>query len=449
MLMNSIGLNINKVFGAMQVRRSTQWVVVCFLLLLACVCHAAADFPQLTGRIVDQADLLSEQQESRLTSLLARHEEKTSNQIVIVTLESLQGYDIAEYGHQLGRYWGIGQKDKSNGVLLLVAPKQRKVRIEVGYGLEGALTDVLSQHIIQTDIIPYFQDGNFADGIEAGTNAMLKAIAGEYRAKPQQTPSSNRSYIPDWDGIKALFNFVVVIGIVLGFLLTRKAITTASIGKILSAIIPMYLVIWVLSASLYNAAAVSWVFSLFYVTFWMAGAMSTMTLILSVIANFVIFLCLYYLFDVSPGLAMFTTLVIAVIVIFPVTHYKLPKFQKKYAENILPNSVFWCLVVAVNVTSFYLLHRLMTQLMLADVDSEKLLLGLLLTPFVIIIATAIYAILTGKSRFRVRTTQSGNDHHSNYSSSENTSSSSSSSSSSSGFNSGGGSFGGGGSSGSW
>jgi uncharacterized membrane protein YgcG len=211
----------------------------------------------------------------------------------------------------------------------------------------------------------------------------------------------------------------------------------------------MYLVIWVLSASLYNAAAVSWIFSLFYVMFWMAGAMSTMTLMLSVIANFIIFLCLYYLFGVSPGLAMLITLVIAVIVIFPVTHYKLPKFQKKFGENILPNSVFWCVVVVVNITAFYLLHLLMTQLMMADFDSEKLVFGLLLTPFVIIIPTAIYAILTGKSRFRASTTLSGNDHHSNYSSSGSSSRSSSSRSSSSSFSSGGGNFGGGGSSGSW
>ncbi len=447
--MDDSGLNMNKEILTTQVRCFSQLGVACLLLLLACVCYAAPDFPQLTGRIVDQANLLSEQQESRLTALLAQHEETTSNQIVIVTLESLQDYDIADYGHQLGRYWGIGQKQKNNGVLLLVAPKQRKVRIEVGYGLEGALTDILSQQIIQAEIIPHFRDGNFAEGIEAGTEAMLKAIAGEYRAKPQQTPSSSRSYVPDWDGINALFNFVVAIGITLGFLLTRKAISTASIGKILSAIIPMYFVIWVLSASLYHAAAVSWIFSLFYVTFWMAGAMSTMTLMLSVIANFVVFLCLYYLFDVSPGLAMFITLVIAVIVIFPVTHYKLPRFQNKYGEKLLPNSVFWCAVVAVNVTTFYLLHLLMTQLMLADFGSEKILLGLLLTPFVILIPTAIYAILTGKSRFRVRKTLSGNDHHSDYSSSGSSSSSSSSRSSSSSFSSGGGNFGGGGSSGSW
>jgi uncharacterized protein len=446
--MKSIGLNVNKVFVATQVRHSTQWVVACLLLLLAGAGHATANFPQLTGRIVDQANLLSEQQQTRLTSLLAQHEEKTSNQIVIVTLLSLQDHDIADYGVQLGRYWGIGQKDKNNGVLFIIAPEQRKVRIEVGYGLEGALTDVLSQHIIQAEIIPHFRDDDFAKGIEAGTKAILEAVVGEYQPKPLQTQASNRSYIPDWNGIKSLFYFIVIIGIVLGFLLKRNAITTSTIHRILSAIIPMYIVIWLLSASLYTTSVIVWIFTFFYVTPWTAKWISTMTLALSVIANVVTLLGFLYLLEFQTGTAIVATVAIAIFVVFPVTHYKLPIFQIKYAEKLLPNSLFWCAVASINIATVWLLEWLllvlMDQLAVSGVDSKLLVYGVLLTPLIVIIPFALYQIFTGKARLRTSNSRSRNDYQNNYSSST-----SSSSSSSSSVNSGGGNFGGGGSSGSW
>ena len=94
------------------------------------------EFPNLSGRVVDTANILTQQERSTLSSILQQHEEKTTNQIVVVTLSSLNNYDIADYGYQLARYWGIGTKEKNNGVLLIVAPKERQLRIEVGYGLE-------------------------------------------------------------------------------------------------------------------------------------------------------------------------------------------------------------------------------------------------------------------------------------------------------------------------
>ncbi|HFD12854.1 MAG TPA: TPM domain-containing protein, partial [Crenotrichaceae bacterium] len=310
--MHDNDLSNNKVLLFTQVSNYSRWGVACLLLLLACVCHAAVDFPQLTGRVVDQANLLSEQQASRLTALLARHEEATSNQIVIVTLPSLQGLEIANYGYQLGRYWGVGQKDNNNGVLLIVAPKQRKVRIEVGYGLEGALTDILSHQIIQAEIIPYFRDGDFAGGIESGTKAILKAITGEYHAKPLPTHSSSRSYVPDWEGIKSLLYYIVIVGIVLWYLLNKNAITRATFHRIVLAIIPMYVVIWLLSASLFTASIVVWVFTLFYIAPWTAKMMSAMTLTMSTIANFAVFFCLRYFLDFQIATSMLTTLAIAI-----------------------------------------------------------------------------------------------------------------------------------------
>src|SRR4051812_38060744 len=114
--------------------------------------HAAdIAFPPLTGRVVDQAHILSAGAVSQLTAQLEAHEKATGQQVVVATVISLQDQEIAEYGYQLGRAWSIGQKDKNTGAILLVAPKERKVRIEVGYGLEGTLTDAQSRLIIERE----------------------------------------------------------------------------------------------------------------------------------------------------------------------------------------------------------------------------------------------------------------------------------------------------------
>jgi len=119
-------------------------------------------FPQLTGRVVDNAQLLSQNQKENITAILKAHEEKTSNQIVVLTLNSLDGYEIADYSYQLGRYWQIGQKNKDNGVLLVISLQDRKLRIEVGYGLEGALTDKISHEIIEYTLKPKFRDQQYS-----------------------------------------------------------------------------------------------------------------------------------------------------------------------------------------------------------------------------------------------------------------------------------------------
>lgn len=135
----------------------------------------AQSFPELTGRVVDQADLLDPAQEAELTAKLAALEAQSNRQLVVATVNSLEGYDIADYGYQLGRTWGIGQDgegeaEKDNGLILLIAPNERKVRVEVGYGLEGIMTDALSSIIIQNDILPQFRNDNMAGGIIAGVD---------------------------------------------------------------------------------------------------------------------------------------------------------------------------------------------------------------------------------------------------------------------------------------
>lgn len=160
-------------------------LLLCWLLVGSLQAHAQIEFPRLTGRVVDNANLLSRATEATLTTMLEEHERTTTNQVVVVTLEDLQGYTIEEFGYQLGREWGIGQAGRDNGALLLVGKDERKVRIEVGYGLEGALTDAVSSDIIQRVILPQFKRGQFDAGILEGTSAILQAIAGEYQANPR------------------------------------------------------------------------------------------------------------------------------------------------------------------------------------------------------------------------------------------------------------------------
>jgi uncharacterized protein len=147
--------------------------------------RAEPTFPELTGRVVDQAALLSAGAEASLAGQLEGYEQSTGRQLVVVTVTSLQGYSIEDYGYQLGRNWGIGEKDKNTGVLLIVAPNERRVRIEVGYGLEGILTDALSHQIIQDVILPRFKDGNSEQGIIQGAGAIMKALSGTYRPVKQ------------------------------------------------------------------------------------------------------------------------------------------------------------------------------------------------------------------------------------------------------------------------
>ncbi len=146
------------------------------IISLAAPAFAAPTFPKLDGRVTDAAGILPAATRTDLDAKLAALEKTTTIQLVVATVPDLQGYDIDEYGYQLGRAWGIGQKGSNNGALLIVAPNEKKVRIEVGYGLEGVLTDALTSQIIRRDIVPSFKAGDMAGGVAGGTDAMIKLL---------------------------------------------------------------------------------------------------------------------------------------------------------------------------------------------------------------------------------------------------------------------------------
>ncbi len=159
-------------------------------------------FPALVGRVVDGGNLLSAADRAALTADLAELEAKTTDQLVVVTLPSLQGTTIEDYGYQLGRLWKIGQKGKDSGVLLIVAAAERKVRIEVGYGLEGTLTDAATKLIIENTILPAFRTGDFPLGIRNGATQiaqLLRADAGTApRPAGQAAPAGPGANGPVW-----------------------------------------------------------------------------------------------------------------------------------------------------------------------------------------------------------------------------------------------------------
>jgi uncharacterized protein len=179
---------------------------------LAFACLAVAlDVPPLTGRVVDLAHILSTDDVDRLTAKLKAHAEQTGNQVAVLTLPSLEGEALEPYSHRVATVWKLGQKGTDNGVLLLVALKERKVRIEVGYGLEGTLTDLRSAHIIREEIVPRFRAGDMPGGIAAGVAAIIKTIEGTYQAT--ESPVGGIT-----TGSEPTALQYVVIGIVVGFL---------------------------------------------------------------------------------------------------------------------------------------------------------------------------------------------------------------------------------------
>lgn len=134
------------------------------------------DFPALTGRVVDQADLLNPEQEARLAAASAAVEREVGPQFVIVTVPSLQGLAIEDYGLRLGRTWGIGSRARNDGLILLVAPTERKVRIEVGTGLERRVTDPFAARVIRDTILPRFRANDLPGGIVAGSDALIARL---------------------------------------------------------------------------------------------------------------------------------------------------------------------------------------------------------------------------------------------------------------------------------
>jgi uncharacterized protein len=185
--------------------------------LLLCVAAFAAyalTFPELTGRVVDDAGVLDASTKATLERKLEEFETKTTGQLVVVTLKSLEGTSIEDYGYQLGRHWQIGQKEKNTGALLIVAPNERKVRIEVGYGFEGTLTDAVSKLIIENSIIPRFRANDFAGGIGRGVDDIIQAVSvdsEEWKARAKRRPDDQPGLVDLLALLFFLFIFIMIV----------------------------------------------------------------------------------------------------------------------------------------------------------------------------------------------------------------------------------------------
>lgn len=162
----------------MTMRRFILPALICLLLPLNA---AALEVPKLNGYVNDLAGVISPGTELKIESFLRGFESSDSTQLMILTIEALEGESLEDYSLRVAETWKVGQKGKDNGALLLIAKQDRQMRIEVGYGLEGRLTDLLAGRIIDNEIKPRFQAGDFDGGVIAGVTAMAEAVRGEYR----------------------------------------------------------------------------------------------------------------------------------------------------------------------------------------------------------------------------------------------------------------------------
>jgi uncharacterized protein len=187
-------------------------LAIVLLLLLPCLA-AAVDVPQLKGRVNDMANLLSPETVTLLEQKLAGFERETSNQVAVLTIPSLQGDEIDQFAIRVAEQWKLGQKGKDNGVLLILAKAERKVRIEVGMGLQGVLPDITSAQIIRNVMSPHLKSNDFDQGINAGVDAILAATKGEFKASPQDTTRKSR---PRSSSPATYFLLAAVAAVILG-----------------------------------------------------------------------------------------------------------------------------------------------------------------------------------------------------------------------------------------
>src|SRR5262245_28445658 len=190
------------------------------LLMLAAGLAYAINLPPLTGRVVDQANVIPPASRAALETKLKDLEDKSGIQLVVATVNSLQDNDIETFANTLFRHWKLGEAKKNNGVLLLVAPKERKVRIEVGYGLEGTLTDALSNVIITGAIVPRFKANDYAGGIERGVDGIISVLTTDASEWRQRAKVRNDEREPVFDRLMPLILLGLLI-FILRFMMTH------------------------------------------------------------------------------------------------------------------------------------------------------------------------------------------------------------------------------------
>ena len=211
------------------VRSVAPLLVLLLVAVLATFALAQPKFPALTGRVVDEANLLSGEDKRTLEAELKALEEKSTDQLVVYTTRSLQGYPIEDFGYQLGRAWKLGQKGKDNGAILIVAPNDRKVRIEVGRGLEPQLTDVMTKLIIENAILPAFRRGDFVAGIKAGVRDIRDVMLGDAEAVKQRARGAAKRTNDSGGGIAVA---VLILFVLVAFaMIWAQSVQTAHPGR--------------------------------------------------------------------------------------------------------------------------------------------------------------------------------------------------------------------------
>lgn len=206
-------MNAAGIFSATGGRK--RMVAALMVALFAIAPAFAINFPALTGRVVDQANIIQSDKRAAIEQKSADLEEKSGIQLVVATVNSLEGQEIEPYANELFRKWALGEKKKNNGVLLLVAPNERRVRIEVGYGLEGTLTDALSKVIISNAMTPRFKAGNYSEGISRGVDDIITVLttdASEWQKRPSLRLDYQQPIDPaSWILLAALFVFFILL----------------------------------------------------------------------------------------------------------------------------------------------------------------------------------------------------------------------------------------------
>jgi len=185
----------------MRALQHLRLAALALVAMLALALPAAAQtFPTLSGRVVDDARVLSAETREALTARLAALEARNSDQVVVATVRSLEGHTIEDYANRLFRRWGLGQAAKNNGVLLLIAPNDRRVRIEVGYGLEGMLPDAVAKLIIENDLIPALRAGRFDRAASVGVDDITRALTGgaaDWQQRTRAAPQTANAHTQD------------------------------------------------------------------------------------------------------------------------------------------------------------------------------------------------------------------------------------------------------------
>jgi len=203
-------------------------LLACLAVLFFSILSAyALNVPALKDRVNDYAHLLSPATVSQLDNALGYFEQKESTQIVVLTVPTLAGDSLEDFSIRVAEKWKIGQKGLDNGAILLIAKKERKLRIEVGYGLEGKLTDLVSGRIIRNVILPWFKQGNFDQGVLEGVGAMMAAVKGEFSAKAAQRPKKGRAN----NLIGMIAPLIIFFGF-LGMILNKKSIAAGTVGAV-------------------------------------------------------------------------------------------------------------------------------------------------------------------------------------------------------------------------